>query len=340
MNPQFKQRGAVDFRVIAVLSAVLIFILAIAYFFYGLQPNVKGEVIQKQFSIEKGESFKEVGVHLSEESLINSVSVFKFYAILTGKVRQVQPGSYQLSNAMSIPQIVDAITSRTRTDVFVTIPEGSTLKDIESLLVEGGIISGGGLEGYDFRKLRSDYPFLASAESLEGFLFPDSYFFDPNSSPDEVVKRMLDNFSKKAWPKLSESDDWYNRLILASLLEREVKSFEDRQVVAGILLRRIKIGMLLQVDATISYAKCFGQIRGCPEIKVLRKDIDYDSPYNTYKHKGWTPTPIANPGESAIKAATFPATSQYLYYLSDSETQETHFSKTLEEHNAKRIKYL
>lgn len=340
MNSQSKQRGAVDFRVIVGLGAVLFCIVIVAYFFYNLQPDAQGAVAQRQFSIEKGESFKDIGARLSQETLIKSVSVFKLYALLTGKAQRFQPGTYTISNAMSVPQIIDTITSKTRSDVFVTIPEGTTLKDIDGILSSAGILTEGSLARYDFQKLKSDYPFLASASSLEGFLFPDSYFFDRNSTPEIVARRMLDVFSKKAWPVFSGMEDWYNRLILASLLEREVKSFEDQQLVAGILLKRVSRGMLLQVDATISYAKCGGAMKECEDIKVLRTDLEYPSPYNTYMKKGWTPTPISNPGVMAIRAAMTPVESQYFYYLSAKETQKTYFSKTLEEHNKNRAKYL
>lgn len=340
MNHHIKKEGAVNPRVVFSLSVVLVFIFALAYFFYSLQPNSQGEVMQKQFVIEKGDGFRDIGASLSKESLISSIAVFKAYALLTGKAQRFQPGTYELSNVMSIPQILDTLTSKKRSDVLVTIPEGSTLKDIDALLAEAGVLQEESLSEYRFQKLKSDYPFLASASSLEGFLFPDSYFFDLGSSEEIVVRRMLDNFSKKAWPMLSGIDGWYDRLILASFLEREVISFEDRQIVSGILLKRIALKMPLQVDATISYAKCDGKTKNCENLRVLRSDLDYASPYNTYKRFGWTPTPISNPGEVAIKAATTPVESPYLYYLSAQKTKETYFSKTLEEHNKNRAKYL
>jgi UPF0755 protein len=151
---------------------------------------------------------------------------------------------------------------------------------------------------------------------------------------------MLGTFEKRAWPMLNTTRDWYERLTLASYLEREVPEFENRQLVAGVLLRRINLSMPLQVDATLSYAKCDGLIRDCKNLKVLRSDINMTSPYNTYTRLGWTPTPITNPGESAIQAALTPKFSSYLYYLSSPDTKETYFSKTLDEHNTKRKKYL
>lgn len=340
MNFIGKQEGAANSRVVLGLSIVLVFIFVVAYFFYSLQPNEQSGIEQKQFTINRGDSFRDIAARLSRESLISSITVFKAYAFLTGKVQQFQPGTYELSNAMSIPQILDAITLKKRNDVFITIPEGSTLRDIDTALSDAGIIQKNSLVEFPFQKLDSDYPFLSSVSSLEGFLFPDSYFFDVNSSPEEVVRRMLDNFLKKAWPLLSGFEDWYHRLILASFLEREVVSLEDRRRVAGILMKRISLEMPLQVDATISYAKCGGKIRSCENLKVLQTDLDYDSPYNTYERLGWTPTPISNPGEVAIRAATNPLDSPYLYYLSDRETGETIFSRTLQEHNINRSKHL
>lgn len=339
MNPQFKQRGTVNFRVLTGLAVVLVFIMVIAYFFYSLQPSdiVKTE---KEFKISKGEGLREIGKRLSEESIISSLTVFKTYALFMGKAQRFQPGTYTLSDTMNIPQIVDVLTAKGRSDVFVTIPEGSTLADTDSILSESGIIEKGVIKNFQIESVALDYPFLNNAISLEGFVFPDSYYFEPNSSPESIVRRMLDNFSKKAWPLLSGEKDWYSTLILASFLEREVPEFEDRQIVAGILLRRLVIKMPLQVDATISYAKCDGQIRECENILVARSDLRIASPYNTYERLGWTPTPISNPGESAIRAALSPQKSQYLYYLSSSKTKETLFSKTLEEHNIKRAKYL
>lgn len=339
MNPQFKQRGSLDFRVIMALGVVLILIIGVAYFFYGLQPSSNIDA-PREFKIAKGDGFRSIGAHLSRESFIKSISVFKLYAFITGRAQKFQPGIYEISSAMSLPQIMDVLTVGKRSDIFVTIPEGSTLKDIDAILSAAGVLSENSITNYSPEQLKADYPFLGQMHSLEGFLFPDSYYFEVGSSPQTIVRKMLDNFSKKAWPLLSDSKNWYDTLMLASYLEREVPEFQDRRIVAGILLKRISMKMPLQVDATISYAKCSGKLRGCDEIRVKRSDLTFSSPFNTYERLGWTPTPISNPGESAIKAALTPLQSQYLYYLSASSTRETYFSKTLEEHNIKRIKYL
>lgn len=340
MNPHYDKKEVVNLSVLVGLGLLLLFVVVAGYFFYGLQP-VDANTTTRDFVIEKGESFKSVGARLSQESLVKSLAVFKMYALLSGRAQRIQPGTYELSNAMSLPEIVSLITSAKRGDVLITIPEGSTMRDIASMLVESGVIARKeDLTEFPISSLRIDYPFLARATSLEGFLFPETYYFEKDSSTDTVARKMLNVFAYRAWPMLSESRDWYERLILASYLEREVPEYEDRELVAGLLLKRIEIKMPLQVDATLSYAKCGGALKGCPTIRVARSDIGIASPYNTYKRLGFSPTPIANPGEVAIRAALNPKKSPYLYYLSSPDTEETFFSKTLKEHNEKREKYL
>jgi len=292
------------------------------------------------FEIEKGEGFKLIGSRLSQESLIKSIAVFKTYALLTGNARKFLPGRYELSPSMSVPEIIATLTRGGRSDVFVTIPEGSTVKDIDLTLSEAGVIEKGSVASFSFEHLRGDYAFLGTVSSLEGFLFPDSYYFDRDSDAETIVRRMLDTFSEKAWTLLSSDRSWYEKLILASFLEREVPEFGDRQIVAGILEKRIGIDMPLQVDATITYIKCEGRIKDCEDPVARKSDFQIPSPYNTYERLGYTPTPISNPGAAAIRAAVSPVETPYLYYLSASETKETHFSRTLEEHNANRFKYL
>ncbi|OGG40687.1 hypothetical protein A3A21_00375 [Candidatus Jorgensenbacteria bacterium RIFCSPLOWO2_01_FULL_45_25b] len=323
-----------------MVGGFLVFVLALGYFFYGLQPSFVEKEGPVSFGISKGESFRSIGARLSQEGLVRSISVFKVYALLTGSAQKFQPGMYELASTMSVPELVRALTSVGKNEVAVTIPEGYTLKDIEAVLSKQGVLEEGALSAFEFHRLILDYPFLEGAGSLEGFLFPDTYRFERGSSPDEIVRRFLDTFQAKAWVLLKEHQSWHDRLILASYLEREVPEFQDRRIVAGILLRRLQLGMPLQVDATISYAKCKGRFADCEGVRILRSDLTFVSPYNTYQRMGWTPTPISNPGEAAIKAALNSEKTKYLYYLSERETGITHFSRTLEEHNSKRLKYL
>lgn len=291
--------------------------------------------------IAQGEGFREIAAHLSQDALIRSIGVFKIYALISGRAQRFLPGVYELSPIMSVPQIVDAITTGGRNEITLTIPEGSTAKDIDQMLKSSGVLEGNAtILDFPIQKYADRYPFLADATSLEGFVFPDTYRFRINASVEDTARVMLDTFLTKAWPQLQGQSDWYNRLKLASLLEREVPGFDDRQIVAGIFLKRVRLGIPLQADATISYAKCGGALRNCTDALITRKDLTLVSPYNTYQKLGWMPTPISNPGQSAIAAAVQPKSSPYLYYLSAAKTKETIFARTLDEQNSNRQRYL
>lgn len=320
------------------MTVSLIFIIGIAYFFYGLQPSVP-TADAKEFKVAKGEGVKEIGARLSQLSLIKSIGVFKFYSLISGNAQQFKPGVYELAANMSVPQIVETLTAGVK-DVRVVIPEGLTVADIDDLLRGAGVLADSRLTDLKVADFEKDFSFLAGRTSFEGFFFPDTYHFKTESEPAEVAVKLLNVFKEKAWPILKDEPDSYSRLILASLLEREVPSFIDRQVVAGILLKRLRVGMPLQVDATVTYAKCGGAIRNCPAPVVSRDDLKFVSLYNTYQHLGLPPTPIANPGQAALKAAVTPVESAYWYYLSAASTRQTIFSKTLDEHNNNRAKYL
>jgi len=330
-------------RFLAALGVAIILLIGLGYFFYGLQPTLAVET-QQNFKIEKGDSFREIGARLSQKSLIKSISVFKIYSILTGKATKFKPGKYNLEGDMSVPEIVGTLSVGGNNEIKVTIPEGSSIADIDKILFEKGVIKKEDqVEDFAIDSLSKDFSFLRNMSSLEGFLFPDTYRFHLDSNPEKVVRVMLKNFEEKAWKKLEDKDNWYDDLILASFLEKEVPEYEDRQIVAGILMKRLNNGMPLQVDATISYVKCDGAFLDCDKsnLKVVNEDLDrVSSPYNTYKRKGWTPTPISNPGLEAIKAAINPKPSPYWYYLSAKEDGETIFSKTLEEHNINRYNHL
>lgn len=330
-------------RFLVVLGVAIFFLVGLGYFFYGLQPMLPldEEVEGIEFKIIKGDSFRSIGAGLSQATLIKSITVFKLYALLSGRAQQFQPGVYKLMPTMSVPEIVSMLSTGGANEVTVTIPEGSTVNDIDLLLTHAGVIEEDAIKYFSlFDSLIDDYPFLSQTRSFEGFLFPDTYQFERDSSAEDVVKILLDNFTEKAWTLLVVEDQWYDILILASFLEREIPEFEDRRLVAGILLKRLETGMLLQIDATLSYIKCRGTFLECSRIQVVKEDLDIVSPYNTYQRLGWTPSPIANPGEEALRAALSPKSSPYWYYLSARETKETIFSKTLDEHNDNRVRHL
>lgn len=340
MSPKDKPQVNGKWGGVLVFAFLGVFlILGTGYFFYGLQPGFQtaGPVT---FKITKGESFKDVQSRLLEAGLVRSATVFKLYAFLTGSAQKIQPGVYVFASTMSVPEITQTLVSPGGNEVVVVIPEGATVKDIDMILARTGVLGEGEFLRLGMTGFRNKYAFLSEAKSFEGFVFPDTYRFERESSVETVMEKMLQNFEAKAWPTLQGRRGWYNELVLASYLEREVPGYADRTIVSGILLKRVKLGMLLQVDATISYAKCNGRFLNCENVQIERGDLRIASPYNTYARAGWTPTPIANPGQEAIRAAASPARSDYLYYLSERKSGKTIFSKTLEEHNLNRQKYL
>lgn len=226
-------------------------------------------------------------------------------------------------------------------EISFVVYEGQTVREINAGLKDFGVLK----EGENL---------LSLSQPLEGYLFPDTYRFYKNSSAAILVEKILENFYKKADPLLLKDKENYERnLILASIVEKEVPNFEERKIVAGILLKRLKEGMPLQVDASLCYIKTHAySVQNLTETKsgvdsvikscypLTKQDKEIDSPYNTYKYKGLPPAPIGNPGEKAILAVLEAKESPYWYYISDPKTKRTVFSKTLSEHIANIRKYL
>jgi len=278
-------------------------------------PKASHLTEEKIFSIEKGQSLFEIAENLEKEGLIKNKFFFDFYLILKRKAKELQAGKYFLSPSENVAEIAKKIISGNIAKIVVTVPEGFTLKQIEE-------------------KLNLKLP----GENLEGYLFPDTYQFPIDVSGEEVVRKMKENFNKKLTPDLREKIERQGKtiseiVIMASLLEKEVDNFEDRQIISGILWKRLENNMPLQVDATITY------ITGKRTIKISKEETQIDSPYNTYKYRGLPLGPICNPGLESIIATLDPKDSDYWYYLS-LPGGKTIFSKTLEEHNEAKAKYL
>ena len=321
--------------------------LAVALFLFLLSPAASGPSY-KSVEITHGMGFQEIARSLADQGLVRSRRAFLLYGILSGSAHQLKPGNYYLSAGSSTPEILLALTTGPAIDKEITFPEGVTLKDIDALLVAAKILPAGSILKFPVKSVAAGYEFL-SAGGLEGYLFPDTYRFFLNSNTEQVIRKFLDNFEKKAWSFLKSCQmsnvkcqmlEAKQILTAASLLEKEAPEFRDRQIIAGIIYKRLEAGIALHIDATITYAKCGGAFLTCTDPKVYRKDLEFPSPYNTYLYKDLPPGPIDNPGLEAIKAALNPIPSEYLYYLSDPKTKKTIFSKDLDEHNENRARYL
>ncbi len=209
-------------------------------------------------------------------------------------------------------------------EITVTIPEGLNIRQIGDILEKNSLFSANS--------------FVKLAQKDEGYIFPDTYRFYKNSKPEDVILRMKDHFNKKFTPELLEETikekHTLNELVtMASILEEEVKSTEDRKIVAGILWKRLALGMGLNVDSALTY------VLGKSSAELTESDLKLKSPYNTYTNRGLPPTPISNPGMDALLAALRPTATKYFYYLSGKDGT-TRYAVTLEEHALNRRKYL
>lgn len=313
---------------LVILSLVVFFLLWLPYYSYMLNPVVGvvptlGAPEPVNFTVRKGDGLRDISAALESQQLIKSAQFFRFYAFFTGQAHQLKPGIYSINPASSTPEIAKQLVAGPPNEVVVRILEGANAAEIDAQLAAAGVIRPGAFLALSFASSSASYPFLAKAKSFEGFLFPDTYRFYYGSKPEVVLKTMLDNFSDKVGQLITDSRKSFKDILtIASMLEKEVPDHEDRQVVAGIMYKRLSIDMPLQIDATVAYAATHGDA------------------YDTYKHYGLPPGPIGNPGEGAIKAALSPKSSNYLYYLSDPKTGKTIFSKTFDEHVANKAKYL
>lgn len=276
-----------------------------------------------------------------------SAFVFRVSALVTGVQKNFHDGVFFLSREQSVRSMFRTLRERGRSEVTITIQEGSDLRDIAMKLQKGGFISSSdelfAVTGFPatvntkqhvLDSTNPLFPYIETHGSLEGFLFPDTYRFYADATPTDIVKKMTDNFlerTEKARSTLSPKD-FFEVLIIASMLEAEVQSDEDRALVADILLRRLKIGMPLQMDSTVHYAT------GKTTLFTTSEDRKKQSPWNTYMNRGLPQGPINNPGMSAINAALHPKANQFMYFLTGKDGK-VHYGRTLEEHVANK-KYL
>ena len=305
---------------------LILFLIGIAFFaYYQIKTPLIQEGQETLFIIEKGQGLKEIAANLEEVELIRSKNWFMTYIFYRGWAAQLQAGEYLLNPSWNISQIAQKIVKGEiiSFEVLITIPEGFTLKQIDARLAKAGLIKSGE---------------LASKTELEGYLFPDTYQFNKDTELEEIIEIMRENFNTKLDEELKQEIVKQGKtidqiIIMASLLEKEVPLYEDRQIAAGIFWKRIATNYPLQSCATIAY------VLEIDKWIYSIEDTEINSPYNTYQNVGLPPGPISNPGLSAIKAAIYYKTSDYNFFLSKPDG-ETVFSKDFEEHKENKAKYL
>jgi UPF0755 protein len=273
---------------------ILALVAGTTWFFVNVQP-VSSQVSYTDFSVPAGSSATQIGLSLASAGLIKNPTAFKIYVQFSGVSNGIQAGDYRLSPSFNLFQIVSQL-SKNPLEVKVTIPEGLTNSEIAAKFAKS----------LDQNQTFIN-KFLSDSQGDEGYLFPDTYLVANNATPGAIIAKMKDNFDVRT----AGMDLTRDQVILASIIEKETKSIEERPIVAGILVNRLNAGMALQVDA---------------------------API-TYKELGLPPAPIANPGLISLEAAASPAKTDYWYYLHDS-TGAIHYAKTLAEQNVNIRQYL
>lgn len=312
--------------VLILFSAIALAITAINF----LQPVDPQDQSIVRVVIPKGRSVKAVSQQLKEKGLIKSPFMFQVYYRLNQDQYKIQAGSFELSPSLAVEDIFQKLSQGTD-DVWITLTEGLRREEIAE-----------SLESYSLQEY-DQQEFLSQTVGLEGQLFPDTYLVPKESTTQSIVSLLQNTFEEKIEPLQAEIDQsprsFKDLLIMASLLEREAQGKEQMRLVSGVLWKRLELGMPLQVDATLQYAKGYDEQLQTWWPSPTAGDKEIDSRFNTYRNPGLPPHPICNPGYDAIEAALTPIDSGNLYYLHDNQG-EIHFAQTLQEHNQNVNRYL
>ena len=310
--------------------AIILVILVLGGFLWwknGLSPANPADRKFLAFTVEKGSGLKEIASKLETTGFIKNRIIFFLYARLYRFESKIQAGNFRLSPSMTAQEIAQSLTHGIL-DVRITVPEGKRATEIAEILREK-------ISTYDFT-----WPNILIAN--EGYLFPDTYDFSPDTDIKTIVGRMTDNFNQQ-YSKIDTKNSKLTKsqiVILASLIEREAITDSERPIIAGILINRLNAGIPLQVDATIQYAKGKNPLTGkWWEPVTIEEYKSVVSNYNTYLFAGLPPGPISNPGLQALRAAAAPADTDYLYYLHD-KNGIIRYAKTAREHNTNVKMYL
>ena len=325
----------INWKIIGI-TIVLLILLAVGYVYIQIGPYNKNSKKDILVEIPNGATLTKVSSILEENKLIKNKVLFKVVSKFKEDNNGVKAGKYLLSQKYSNSEILDILISgKTYNDgIKVTIPEGSTYKEVIKYLTNKKI---GKAEVYEElinnpKEFYDKYKFLDEKDitTLEGFLYPDTYYFEKDMSEKDVISAMLKRFSEVYTPELKEKQKKMGLTLqqvinMASIIEKEAVKDVDRPKIAGVFYNRLEIGMPLQSDATIQYI--FDERKHI----VSYSDLKIDSPYNSYLNKGLPPTPISNPGIKSIEAALEPEDNDYLYFVATVDGGNN-YSKTYDEH--------
>ena len=312
----------------------LIWIILGLFYFQASRPVSNNTQLQT-FEIKPGMTLNKVAKKLSREGLIRSSSAFQAIALLQEKQKLIMIGEYNVSPSMLPTEILQRITSGKTILHPVTIPEGYRIIEIGDILVKNGLA-----DKEKFLEQTKNTRLLKeiAADSLEGYLFPETYHFGKFTNERTIVKKMVDTFKERTLKQefLNRAKEigfsFHEIITLASLIEKETGKDSERKQISSVFHNRLKKNMLLQTDPTVIYA--IENFDG----NIKKRDLKIDSPYNTYRYKGLPPGPISSPGLKSIIAALYPANTSNLYFVSRQDGSHQ-FSSTLNQHNEAVQKY-
>jgi len=325
-------------RALAFLAIVLVLAaVAAAWIAYSLFGDRSRPAATTGVVVARGSTFADIASQLQSAGVIASAELFRLYAKAGHADTQARAGEFRFTPHQTPAEILRQLqTGGAQIAKWVTIPEGFTAKQIAAQLQSEGFGDAATYENAFMHDTIAIDGFRT--KNMEGYLFPDTYLMPLDASPPSVEAIMSSQFRKELPPDTARKARARGLTVLqiitlASLIEREAKADDERPLMAGVYYNRLRLGMPLEVDATIEYA--------LPqhETVITYSDLRLDSPYNTYLHQGLPPTPIANPGRPSLIAALNPRPSDYLYYVYKGHGHHA-FAKTLAEQNANIAKYL
>ncbi len=313
-----------------IVCLLLVLLLTAVLLRIGASPETRASNLVT-ITVPPGASREYVADVLRGNKLIRSRTVFNIIVHIGYEGRPFMPGTYQMRQNMLLFEVLEKLVSGELATTRVTIPEGFTIKQIAARLDKRMVT-----HGKEFTEMAltdaGQFEIDSPTGSLEGYLFPDTYLLYLKQPPEKVIRRMLQALKNQVIVPFEDEisrqkHSLHEVLTIASLVEREARLEKDRARISSVIYNRLRVGMPLQVDATVLYGE------GKHKARVLYSDLKYDSAYNTYRHKGLPPGPIANPGLASIEAAVRPARTNYFYYVAKPDGSHL-FATTYAEHLA------
>lgn len=316
-------------KIFLFLLLLLFLLPVVASIWYQIQIQAANpsNLAKQEFVVYAGDNLFQIGTRLQQNNLIKNSWAFMLTTRLQGKQTKIQAGNFTLSPSYSSQEIIKILTTSGSKDISVRLPEGGRSEEYAKILTS-----------------KLDY---STAEFLSlarlGYVFPDTYLVSPDSSVSDFLSQTATNFEKKFAQAISAQTSSLSDselVILASLIEREGRSLEDKKIISGILQNRLELGMALQVDASVQFVRDNRQRNILKYWEPISKlDLKLSSPYNTYLNPGLPPQPICNPSLESLQAAANPTSSNFLFYMHE-PSGTPRYASTITEHNQNVAKYL